>query len=74
MTRDIPQPMLVLTNIYNDMGTIMTQYMSKMMSTSIVCSIAHTFGWFANNKSNPVNLRNQQTDHKSYTSHTIDHA
>ena len=34
VTRGSPQTMLVLTNIYNNMGIRMNQFMTKMMSTS----------------------------------------
>ena len=38
--------MLVLTNIYNDKGTRMSQFMTKWCLQSVVRSIAHKFGCF----------------------------
>ena len=34
LTRNDPQTVLVLTNMYNDMGAIMSQFMTKIMFTS----------------------------------------
>ena len=54
LTRNNPQTVLVLTNIYKDMGAIMSQFMTKISLRAVVCSIAHNFDGFAYNKANSV--------------------
>ena len=62
--------MLILPNIYKDMGARMSQFMTKNYVYRLLFAIFLTiFDGFAYNKANSVNLSNKQTDHKSLTVH-----